>query len=92
MPGRSNTITGVVRDPRGRPVSQARVYFIAGPVALPDIAALTNGQGEFSLSAPADGNYEVECAADGFSLASTKVMIKSSQETTLQIKLEPKSS
>jgi hypothetical protein len=92
MPRRSNTITGVVRDSRGRPVSQARVYFTAGPVPLPDIAALTNDQGEFSLSAPADGNYEVECAADGFSLASTKVMIKSSQETTLQIRLEPKSS
>jgi hypothetical protein len=91
MPGRSNIIAGVVRDSRGRPVSQARVYFTAAPVALPDIAALTNEQGEFSLSAPTDGNYEVECAADGFSLASTKVMIKSSQETTLQIKLKPKS-
>jgi Carboxypeptidase regulatory-like domain len=92
MQGKSNTIPGVVRDPRGRPISQARVYFTAGPVPLADIAALTNEQGEFSLSAPADGNYQLECAADGFSLASRKAVIKSSKETTLEIKLEPKTS
>ena len=92
MPGKSNTITGVVRDPNGRPVSQARVYFTAGPVGFPDIAALTNNHGEFVLSAPADGNYELECAAEGFSLISITAEVKGSQRTMLQIKLEPKSS
>ena len=36
------TIAGVVVDPRGNPVEEARVYFVEGPVPLPDIAALTD--------------------------------------------------
>jgi len=59
-------ISGVVSDASGRPVPQARVYFIDGPASLPDIAALTDSTGTFSLSAPVAGTYSIECQANGF--------------------------
>ncbi|MDG4865864.1 carboxypeptidase-like regulatory domain-containing protein, partial [Streptomyces sp. T-3] len=57
-------ITGVVRDASGAPVAGAHVLFTAGPVALPDIAALTDGGGGFSLAAPVPGEYRILCRAD----------------------------
>ena len=45
---------------------QARVYFVSGPAPLPDIAALTNEEGRFTLSAPSPGPYMIECNADGY--------------------------
>jgi hypothetical protein len=64
MTRKPGIIHGVVRDSKGKPVSGARVYFISGPVALPDISALTDAAGKFTLSAPASGKYEVGCATD----------------------------
>ena len=59
-------LSGTVRDPGGQPVPQARVWFASGPVPLPDMAALTGADGRFVLSAPAAGDYVLECAADGY--------------------------
>lgn len=59
MPQPSPTIAGQVLEPDGRPASQARVYFISGPVPLPDIAMLTGAAGTFSLSVPSEGVYEI---------------------------------
>jgi hypothetical protein len=42
------------------------VSFTAGPVSLPDIAALTDRHGSFTLTAPTAGTYEIEAVADGF--------------------------
>jgi hypothetical protein len=64
MTRKPNIIHVVVRDSKGRPVSGARVYFIAGPGPLPDIAALTGADGKFALAAPASGKYEVGCTTD----------------------------
>ncbi|MGY0490239.1 carboxypeptidase-like regulatory domain-containing protein [Streptomyces sp. WG-D5] len=57
-------ITGVVRDASGAPVAGAHVLFTAGPRPLPDIAALTDTEGRFSLGAPAPGAYTLTCRAD----------------------------
>ncbi|WP_369217139.1 carboxypeptidase-like regulatory domain-containing protein [Streptomyces flavofungini] len=57
-------ITGVVRDASGAPVAGAHVLFTAGPRPLPDIAALTDAEGRFSLGAPAPGSYTLTCRAD----------------------------
>ncbi len=62
----ASMISGVVRDASGEPVRDARVYFTNSPVPLPDIAALTNDEGEYSLTAPAAGTYKIGCTADGF--------------------------
>jgi len=89
MADKSQTITGVVRDQRGRFVSQARIYLKAGPVSLPDIAALTNDRGEFSLPAPVPGNYELASSADGYATTLVKVAVKPGQETRVDIRLRP---
>jgi hypothetical protein len=55
------------------PVSEARVFFAAAPVPLPDIATLTDDDGRFSLFAPAPGRYELVCHADGLKPASLPI-------------------
>lgn len=58
-------IAGVVRDERGQPVAGARVYVVDAPVAVPDIAALTDASGRFAIGVPAPGRYTVESVTDG---------------------------
>ena len=84
-----SVISGVVRDSYGNPIVQARVYFTNGPVPLPDIAALTNKDGAFSLTAPAAGSYTIACAAEGFAPTEVTVAIADSKETHLEIRLRP---
>ncbi|MWA15375.1 carboxypeptidase-like regulatory domain-containing protein [Streptomyces sp. BA2] len=57
-------ITGVVRDTSGAPVPGAHVLFTEGPQPLPDIAAVTDTEGRFSLGAPTTGEYTLVCRAD----------------------------
>jgi hypothetical protein len=52
-------------DEEGNPVAEASVYFVEGPVPLPDIAALTDSSGRFALSAPVSGTYQLEVASEG---------------------------
>lgn len=82
-------ISGQVRDPAGHPVAQARVYFTAGPGPFPDIAALTDERGVFSLSAPSHGDYQIECAAEGFATARTTATVSGDREVRLEISLRP---
>lgn len=82
-------IRGVVRDPAGSPIPEARVYFLGGPEPFPDIAALTDESGEFTLSAQAPGAYRIECAAEGFSSRLIAVEVGEDEETRLEIRLPP---
>jgi Carboxypeptidase regulatory-like domain len=59
-------IKGRVRQSGGQPIAGARVLFASAPGAVPDIAALTDDTGYFSLSAPWAGDYALEVVADGF--------------------------
>lgn len=83
-----SVISGVVRSPNGKPVSNARVYFTAGPVPLPEIAALTDSNGAFSLTAPAPGEYVIESAADEFGARSSTVKVKGGEQVRLDLKLK----
>ena len=83
-----STISGTVRDAGGRPVAQARVYFVRGPVALQDVVALTNEEGEFVLSAPAEGTYEIGISADGFAPAVATAAVRRGQATRLELQLD----
>ena len=83
-----SVISGVVHDQRGKPVANARVYFTDGPVPLPDIAALTDVNGAFSLTAPAPGKYVIECATDEFVVRSQAVSVSGGQPARLEIQLK----
>lgn len=60
----STPVHGLVVDAKGRPVPQASVGWVEGPVALPDVMALTDAQGRFTLSAPVHGSYRLQCRSD----------------------------
>jgi hypothetical protein len=87
MTRNQSVISGTVRDHKGQPVADARVYFLAGPVSLPDIAALTDMSGKFSLSAPAAGAYEIQCTAAGVAPTTLTVHVTSGQDAQVDIRL-----
>ena len=69
-------VSGLVQDESGEPISMARVAFVAGPEPFPDIAALTDRRGTFTLSAATPGRYELMCSADGFYPSKREVELK----------------
>ena len=81
-------ISGTVRGPDGKPAAEARVYFTAGPVAFPEIAAVTDNKGRFSLTAPAPGEYVVACAADDLTGQSRTVKVPGGKKVVLNFQLE----
>ena len=83
----STLICGIVQDTVGRPVGGARIVFAAGPVPLPEIAAITGEDGSFCLSAPIPGKYRIACYADGFSSEVVTVMVQSATSATISIRL-----
>ena len=68
-------VEGRVVDAAGAPVPMASVYFVEGPVALPDIAALTGPDGAFRLSAPGAGAYTLGVRSDGHKPATARVEV-----------------
>jgi hypothetical protein len=56
-------IHGVITDERDVPIEWASVLFVEAPVELPDIAAITDDRGEFTVSVPAPGRYRLRCQA-----------------------------
>jgi hypothetical protein len=60
-------ITGIVTDSSGRPAAEAVVSVTAAPVPVPDIAALTDVAGRFSITVPVTGDYRLLARGDAFS-------------------------
>lgn len=87
MPRKALVITGHVRDPDSQPVPAARVFFVSGPVPLPDIAALTDAQGAFSLSVPVRGRYEIRAVSDELGSATKRVEVRDNDATAVVIVL-----
>lgn len=85
MSSTESTIRGVVKDSNGKAVAGARVSFIEGPLPLPDIAALTDKKGAFSLFAPVFGHYVIEIFADNFSPKRLEVVVRKKQ---VDVKIE----
>lgn len=75
MSASPHLIEGRVVDAAGAPVPMASVYFVEGPVALPDIAALTGPDGAFRLSAPGAGAYTIGARSDGHKPATAAVQV-----------------
>jgi len=80
-------IFGVVRDDQGQPVANARASFISGPGNLPDIAALTDEDGKFSLTAPGAGDYTIQIYADGFLTNEVSVKVSEGEKKDVEIRL-----
>jgi hypothetical protein len=64
------------------------VYFTQAPVSLPDVAALTDEKGAFSLSVPAAGAYTIEAVADGFAPTAVTITVTQDQRTQIDISLK----
>jgi Carboxypeptidase regulatory-like domain len=87
-PSRSAVIRGTVLTGGGEPLRGARVYFVRGPVPLPDIAALTAQDGSFVLSAPAAGEYQIGAAADGFAPSAVSVRVTEADSANVTLRLD----
>jgi Carboxypeptidase regulatory-like domain len=84
-------IAGVVVDAEGKPVEEARVYFVEGPVPLADIAALTDSSGRFALSAPVSGTYQLGVAFEGpagFRQKTKTVEVGEERDVDLEVRLD----
>jgi len=83
-----HTISGQVKNMEGLAIVDAKIYFKKGPVALPDIAVLTNQTGHFSLSFPSAGTYVIECTADGFISKTLTITSREQQPNRVEITLQ----
>ena len=72
-------ISGVARSPGG-PVAGARVTIESSPRPMPDIAALTDGDGRFALGTTGPGHYTIAVHADGFEVARVECDIEATDE------------
>lgn len=66
-------VVGTVLDSAGHPAGGATVMWVQGPVALPDVALLTQADGSFVMSAPVAGRYTLVCRRDPGGLARVDV-------------------
>ena len=83
-------IEGVVADSAGRGIGHASVYVVSAPVEMPDVAARTDENGRFRLSAPAPGDYRLAATAAGFTTASVPVTVDAASEAAaIAITLQP---
>lgn len=80
-----------MRDRAGGPVPGASVYVLSAPVAVPDIAALTDATGAFALTLPAAGTYAIGATAAGFAPASLTVAVTAEPGQRLELLLDPAS-
>ena len=81
-------ISGRVLTADGAPIAGARVYFVSGPGSFPDVAALTNDDGAFTLSAPTPGTYEIQGAADGFASRTVEAAVSAGEKASIEIALD----
>ncbi len=72
-------ISGIVVDRDGHPIADARVAFTGGPVPMPDLAMLTDDQGQFTIAVPVHGTYELTFTADPHPPQSAVVVVHEDQ-------------
>jgi hypothetical protein len=87
MSTKAPIITGVVVDASGNPIEEARVYFMEGPVPLPDIAALTDNSGRFALSAPVPGTYQIGVASEGPAVLVQEMTVEVDEERRVDLEV-----
>ncbi|MER8802308.1 carboxypeptidase-like regulatory domain-containing protein [Mesorhizobium sp. M0998] len=80
-----SVVFGCVIGADRKPIKGASVMFVRGPVALPDIALITDAAGEFALTAPVDGIYTVLVNAQGFPSVERQVRVSGKASTSIDI-------
>lgn len=75
MTASKRLIQGRVSDAAGRPVAEARISIVESPVAMPDMALLTDAAGRFALGAPVAGRYVIGIDADAAGRARQAITI-----------------
>jgi Carboxypeptidase regulatory-like domain len=81
----AKVVAGRVLMPDGRPVAGANVMFAHGPVALPDIAQVTDATGAFALAAPAEGSYRIVVNVPGLGMVERDVDVGGASEIFIEI-------
>ncbi len=82
------TLSGRVVDTEGAVQPGVAVAFVDGPAAFPDVAAITDADGRFTLTAPTPGRWTVGCRGDAGRSRST-VDIPSRTTVTLVLSEPP---
>jgi|GEM_PF-1760439 len=59
------SIQGIVTNQQGKPIAGVAVAIVEGTASWPEIAAVTNEKGEFSLGNLANGSYTVQAMFAG---------------------------
>jgi hypothetical protein len=80
-------IQGQVIDPQGHPLAEVPVYFISSPMPVPDVALLTDAQGQFTLSVPVRGHYTLGTRAEDGSAAQTDVEVSGTEPVAVTIQV-----
>ncbi len=80
-------IRGSVRDALGRPAAGARVSFAQAPGPVPDVAALTDAEGRFMLTAPRPGRYQLAGHADGLGAGHAVCDVAAGREVAIELQL-----
>lgn len=83
-------IRGHVIDPQGHPVAEAAVYVVSAPTNMPDIAQLTDDQGQFATAAPIPGRYTLGARSDEWGSAQAEVEVSGEDEVTIEIQFNQK--
>jgi Carboxypeptidase regulatory-like domain len=72
-------ISGTATSPSG-PIPRARVTIESSPRPLPDVAALTDDCGHFTLTTAGTGRYTIAIHADGFKVARIECDVETSDK------------
>jgi len=77
---------GRVVDRKGEPVNAAVVYIASAPVSLPDIGALTDEDGRFSIFAPVPGLYTLGARSERWGVTQAEIAV--GEEADLQVTIQ----
>ncbi|MGO7301413.1 carboxypeptidase regulatory-like domain-containing protein [Rhizobium ruizarguesonis] len=80
-----SVVFGCVIGADRKPIKGASVMFTQAPVALPDIAQITDAAGAFALAAPVHGIYRLLVNAPGFPSAERQVKVSGKASSSIEI-------
>lgn len=78
-------VRGKVIGPNGEPVREASIYFVSAPVNMPDVAQLTDDEGQFTLSLSAKGQYVLGVSSDEWETTQTPIEIHGDEPLDVDI-------
>lgn len=84
-------IIGRVTDKAQAPIPDAKVAIIKGTASYPDIAALTDENGEYDLEYISTGTFTVAASKEGYATQTRTIKVRVDEEVRLDFVLSPKS-